>query len=134
MHLVAEPAESPLAAALATALRRDSQVSLAETAEGADGILRVSGGKPSSRPAAIDQSGVATEYEVRLGADFRLLQRTPQGEEPVVARKGLEVRTTYPYQEGATSPAVEEANKRRAARQAANDLAERILSAIRQNF
>jgi hypothetical protein len=87
----------------------------------------------TSRAAAIDRSGVATEYEVRLRADFRLVKRTPQGEEAVRGRKGLEARSTYPF-EGTTNPAAEEANKRRAGQQAAEKLADRILATIRQDF
>ena len=133
VHLAAEPADTPLARALAEALRRDSRIELAGVAEGADAVLRVSGGEMTSRAAAIDRSGVATEYEVRLSADFRLVKRTPEGEETLRAREGLAVSSTYPF-EGVTSPAAEEANKRRAGRQAARELAERILSAIRQGF
>lgn len=133
VHLAAEPADTPLARALNDALRRDATVELAGAPEGADGVLRVKGGEVTSRAAAIDRSGVATEYEVRLRADFRLVKRTPEGEEAVRGREGLEARSTYPYQ-GDTNPAAEEANRRRAGQQAAEKLADRILAAIRQDF
>ncbi|NIU78703.1 MAG: hypothetical protein GWN71_35675, partial [Gammaproteobacteria bacterium] len=62
----------------------------------------VRGGRPSSRAAAIDPSGVATEYEVRVTADFRLVKAGAAGA-PVRSGENLEVRSTFPF-EGTTSP------------------------------
>ncbi|HKJ71170.1 MAG TPA: LPS assembly lipoprotein LptE [Gammaproteobacteria bacterium] len=133
VYLEADPPDSVLARAVEDALRRDRSVELAEERSAADGVLVLSGGDVSSRAAAIDPSGVATEYEVTVRGGYRLIDRRAEGE-PVVRRaKGLERSSTYPFQ-GTTSPAAEEANKRRAGRQAAADLARRILQSIKSGF
>ena len=133
VHLDAKPADSPLARALADALRRDGSVDLADRRAEADGVLVVDGGGITSRAAAIDPSGVATEYEVTVRADYRLLRPGREGGEVVRRAEGLERSSTYPFQAG-TSPAAEEANKRRAGRQAAEALARRILQSIKSGF
>jgi outer membrane lipopolysaccharide assembly protein LptE/RlpB len=106
-------------------------VTLVEEGAEADGHLLVRGGEPRTGAAAIGPQGVATEYEVVLSADFRL--ERPEGGEAVRAARGLEVRRTYPYGDD-VSPAVAETNKRRAARQAARELAGRLLGAVKSGF
>lgn len=133
IYLDAEPADSPLVQALEDALRRDGEVTLASSRSQADGVLVVEGGDISSQPAAIDPSGVATEYEVAVRADYRLLKPGRETGEVVRSAQGLERSSTYPY-EGTTNPAAEEANKRRAGREAAEDLARRILQSIKSGF
>lgn len=133
VHLEAKPADSPLARALAEALRRDGQVTLVAERAAADGILKVSGGGISTRAAAINPSGVATEYEVTVRADYQLLKPGRAAGELVRQASGLERSSTYPY-EARTNPTVEEANTRRAGRQAAEELAQRILQSIKSGF
>jgi LPS-assembly lipoprotein len=133
VHLEAEPADSPLARALTDALRRDGAVDLVDERAAADGVLRVSGGGISTRAAAINPSGVATEYEVTVRADYRLIKPGREAGELVRQASGLSRSSTYPYQ-AQTSPAVEEANQRRAGRQAAEELAQRILQSIKSGF
>jgi len=133
VYLEAKPADTPLARALTDALRRDGTVALVDERSVADGILMLSGGGISTRAAAIDTSGVATEYEVTVSADYRLLKPGRQAGELVREASGLSRSSTYPYQ-AQTSPAVEEANKRRAGRQAAEELAQRILQSIKSGF
>lgn len=133
VYLEAEPADSPLARAVADALRRDGAVEVVDERAAADGILTVSGGGISTRAAAIDPSGVATEYEVTVRADYRLLKPGREAGELVREASGLSRSSTYPYQ-AQTSPSVEEANKRRAGRQAAEELAQRILQSIKSGF
>mgnify|MGYP006290664421 CR=1 FL=1 len=129
VRLEAEPPDTPLARALETALRRDDRVRLVTGAEAADAVLQVRGGRPSSRAAAIDPSGVATEYEVEVTADFRLMKAGTA----VRSAQGLEVQRTFPFG-AAGSPTADEANKRRAGRQASEELARQILSALTSDF
>ncbi|MFA9460401.1 LPS assembly lipoprotein LptE [Thiohalorhabdus methylotrophus] len=169
VYLEVDPEDSPLAQALEETLSRDRNVELVASPAAADAVLQVQGGEISSSSAAIGESGVATEYEVAVRADYRLIRdraagdggaREPAeeaaGEQdreaaaapetegaadgapargPVVIRKreGLEVTSTYPFDAG-SNPAAEEANKRRAGRQAAEELADRILESIKTGF
>ncbi|MEF8982029.1 LPS-assembly lipoprotein LptE [Thiohalorhabdus sp.] len=132
IYLDAEPADSPLARALADALRRDDEVRLVSSRSQAEGVLVVTGGGLSSSAAAIDTAGVATEYEVTVRADFRLLKPGREAGEVVSESQGLETSTTFPSE--GTTPTAEEANKRRAGRQAAEDLARRILRSVKSSF
>ena len=153
VYLQADPEDSPLSRALEDALTRDTSVDLAHSAKGADAILKVKGGNVSSSTAAIGSSGVATEYEVAVRASYRLVRPLAggegvqggaapgeggsakgQGKEKVIReRKGLEVTSTFPYSPS-TNPAAEEANKRKAGQQAAQDLAQRIIESIKSGF
>jgi|GEM_PF-6001997 len=133
LYLEVTPADSPLARALTDALRRDDTVALVDGRGDADGVLVVTGGGITSRAAAIDPSGVATEYEVTVRADYRLLKPGREAGEVVREARGLARSSTYPFQ-GTTNPTAEEANKRRAGRQAAEELARRILQSIKSGF
>jgi outer membrane lipopolysaccharide assembly protein LptE/RlpB len=133
VYLEAEPADTPLARALADALRADGSVELVSERTRADGVLRLEGGRITSRAAAIDPSGVATEYEVTVRGGYRLIRPAAEGGRVVRQVQGLERSATYPFQ-GTTNPAAEEANKRRAGRQAAEELARRILQSIKSGF
>jgi len=133
VYLDAEPPDSLVAQALEDVLRQDDAVALASSRSQADGVLVVEGGGLTSQPAAIDPSGVATEYEVTVRADYRLLKPGREAGEVVREAQSLERGTTYPYQ-GTTNPSAEEANKRRAGRQAAEELAGRIMQSIKSGF
>lgn len=161
VYLDAQPSDTPLAENLNDILRREDVIRLVDSPDQADAILRVEGGQITSNAAAIDRQGVATEYDVAVRADYRLLRTgaavngTDQGgtgqedaeqeegegetgldqEADRVLRRGdgLEVSQTVPF-EATTSPAAEEANKRRVGRQASEELAREILSNIQSGF
>ncbi|KPV39555.1 hypothetical protein AN478_10440 [Thiohalorhabdus denitrificans] len=164
VYLEAEPEDSQLVRALEDALNRDRAVDLVDSRAGAEAVLRVEGGEATSSAAAIGATGEATEYEVTLRADYRLLRPrvdgvAPEGgEAPGESEKAPEegeareetdkaepdfevlrersglVESSTYPYDPATSPAAEEANKRRAARQAAEALAEGILDSIKSGF
>lgn len=132
VHLKMEGGDSPLRRALERQLRRDERISLEASASAADAVLEISGGTVRTRAAALDPQGVATEYQVQLKAGYRLLKRGPDGLETVRERSGLQAGQTYPYNAG--NPTADEANRRRAAEQAAGQLATEILRSIREGF
>jgi outer membrane lipopolysaccharide assembly protein LptE/RlpB len=131
VYLEMAAGDSPLRRALERGLRRDGDIRLAGSPSAADAVLRISGGGVRSSAAALNEQGVATEYEVSLSAGYELLLRTPEGEEPVQSRSGLNASRTFPY---ADSPTQDEANQREAAEEAAQELARRILRSIREGF
>lgn len=154
VYLDAQPSGTPLAENLNDILKREGTVRLVDSPNQADAILRVEGGQITSQAAAINRQGVATEYEVGVRADYRLLRTgvaangaeqqdaeqeaeegdQEQGTERVLRRgEGLEVSQTVPF-EATTSPAAEEANKRRVGRQASEELAREILGNIQSGF
>ena len=133
VHLKMEGGDPPLRRALERQLRRDDRITLEASASAADAVLEITGGAVRSSAATLNPQGVAEEYEVRLTAGYRLLLRGPEGEEAVAERSRLEASRTYPYGEN-LSPTAAEANRRRAAEQAAGELAGEILRSIREGF
>ena len=132
IRLAVEPENTELAQALEDRLAQDPKVTLVTGGERADGRLTVTGGEPQSRSAAIGPEGVATEYEVVLDADYRLVKAN--GSEQVLrSAQGLTVTRTYPYRPDG-SPVEAEQNQRRAAREAAGALAQRILQSAKSGF
>ncbi len=154
VYLDAQPSDTFLAENLNDILKREGTVELVDSPDRADAILRVEGGQITSQAAAIDRQGVATEYEVGVRADYRLVRpgvaangteegdaeqgdvegEQGQGADRILRRgDGLEVSRTVPF-EATTSPAAEEANKRRVGRQASEELAREILGNIQSGF
>lgn len=132
VYLEMEAGDSPLRRAVERQLERDDRIQLVESEAGADAVLVITDGEVRSSAATLNPQGVAEEYEVRLSAGYRLLQRTPEGEEEVQGRSGLSASETFPYNQN--SPTAVEANRRQAAEDAAEDLAGRILRSIREGF
>ncbi len=130
VYLQPDPPGSPLAHALSQALRQDPSVQWVEQEGAAGGILRIQGGEMEVHQVGIGSEGVATAYEVRVTADYHLVKGA--GGAVVNSQRGLEVRKTYPYNPATNNPAAEAVNQRRAARQAAQELAREILTAIKE--